>query len=266
MRIATLVLALAASCSSKPQNGPPPDPAVVVAGRTYPLKVVATRDGRKALADLDFSSDAVLVLHGHARYQHYEIPRRFDLLVLDDAGKILETWTQAEPVEGGVTTAAESARALFLPPGSGAKAGDRVSLPPIKVAGEPEAALRIGARTVRVETARTWEERSHGLMFRPRMSKDDGMLFVYDRPDMKSFWMGNTLIDLDIAFFREDRTLINVVEMKKYPDPSTDPGDRARSEEPAVYVLELNLGWFRSHGLTDASGRPVGKVLFEPVP
>ncbi len=236
---------------------------MTVAGRTYRLEVVASLPARKALADRDFSSAATLVLQGHARYHHYEIPRKVDALFLDEEDRILEIVRQEESKKGGITSSVECRRALLLPPGSGARAGERVTLPSLKVAGEPESTLKLDGHVAHTEIARTWEERTQGLMWRPRMSKDDGMLFVYDSPDSRRFWMGNTLIDLDIAFFREDRSLINVVEMRKYLDPAVDTGERAASLEPAMYVLELNYGWFRSKGLIDAEGRPVRRIVFE---
>lgn len=265
MRTLALLVLLASACNGRRENGTPDTPAVTVGGRTWKLEIVATRAGRKSLPDRSYSN-AVLVYQGHARFHHYEIPRALDFLFLDDEGRILEVVTQDPPREGGVTSSVECRRALLLPSGSGAKAGQSVALPQLKVTGEPEAEIRVNSFAVNVEFARTWEERQHGLMWRPRLSKDDGMLFVYDHPDMRRFWMGNTLLDLDIAFFREDRTLINVVEMRKYPDPSVDTGDRAASLEPAKYVLEVNHGWFRAHGLADATGRPVGTVQFEPPP
>ena len=116
--------------------------------------------------------------------------------------------------------------------------------------------LKLGGEEVFFERAETPEERYNGLMWRKRLSKNTGMLFFYPEPDDRRFWMGNCLLDLDIAFFRADRSLINVVEMDRYPDPSTDPGDRAASAEPAKYVLELNQGWFRKRNLVDDEGRP----------
>ena len=62
--------------------------------------------------------------------------------------------------------------------------------------------------------------------------------------------------ELDIAFFADDGTLLNVNETPMYPDPR-NPGNNyatSNSKGPARYVLEMNLGWFRKKGLVDASG------------
>lgn len=260
MRLACVLLLLL-GCNGKTHPDPDPDASITVAGKTYRLEFVTTRAGRKALADRTTEDHALLVLHARPRFHHDETAGRFDVLFLDDDGRVLEV-QKLERQRGGITSTVECERALFLPPGSGARAGEALAIAPWKIAGEELAVVRIGDRKVYVEKAETPDERQHGLMWRPRMSSDDGMLFVYPEPDMKSFWMGNTLIDLDIAFFREDRSLINVVEMRRYADPSTDPGDRARSAEPAMYVLELNYGWFRARGITDEDGRPRKPLAF----
>src|SRR4030095_9072184 len=56
-----------------------------------------------------------------------------------------------------------------------------------------------------VELALTETERNHGLMFRPRMSAEDGMLFAYPDEYERGFWMKDTLIPLEIAFFHARR-------------------------------------------------------------
>ena len=40
------------------------------------------------------------------------------------------------------------------------------------------------------------EQREIGLMFRPSMPANDGMLFAFERPAQQCFWMKNTLIPL----------------------------------------------------------------------
>ena len=91
-----------------------------------------------------------------------------------------------------------------------------------------------------VEVARTQEKQALGLMFRDSMPKDHGMLFVFPAEGMRSFWMKNTRIPLDIFYFDEQLKLVSVAENAQpcrtrhcapYP-----------SEGPAKYVLELNAG------------------------
>ncbi|OHB72488.1 MAG: hypothetical protein A2W23_02785 [Planctomycetes bacterium RBG_16_43_13] len=92
-----------------------------------------------------------------------------------------------------------------------------------------------------IEVADEDGERQHGLMFRKGLSKDDGMLFIYDNPHILSFYMKNTLIPLSIAYIRADKTIISIHDMKPLDETSIE------SEEPAKYALEVRQGWFKEY-------------------
>src|SRR5204862_6092057 len=81
--------------------------------------------------------------------------------------------------------------------------------------------------------------------------------FAYPGEGNHSFWMMNTLIPLDIAFFAEDGTLENVNETPTWPDPRNQATSMSNSSSkgPASYVLEMNLGWFKKKGIVDGAGR-----------
>ena len=68
-----------------------------------------------------------------------------------------------------------------------------------------------GKVPLNVELADTPAERARGLMFRQSLGESEGMLFVFEKPETPSFWMKNTKIPLSIAFFDEDKKLINIV-------------------------------------------------------
>jgi uncharacterized membrane protein (UPF0127 family) len=78
-----------------------------------------------------------------------------------------------------------------------------------------------------VEVARTPEEQAQGLMNRPSLAPDRGMIFPHEPPRMASFWMKNTLIPLDIIFVRPDGTIANIAEntvpLSLEPVPSIGP-------------------------------------------
>lgn len=105
-----------------------------------------------------------------------------------------------------------------------------------------------GQAAFNVEVADTPKERSRGLMFRESMARAAGMLFVYEAPQPASFWMKNTLIELDMLF--ADRTgRITHVHHRAIPgDLSAIKGGRA------IYaVLEINGGLARSYGIAEGS-------------
>jgi uncharacterized membrane protein (UPF0127 family) len=78
-----------------------------------------------------------------------------------------------------------------------------------------------------VEVARTPEEQQTGLMNRPSVAPDRGMIFPHEPPRMASFWMKNTLVPLDIIFIRPDGSIVNIAEntvpLSLEPVPSLEP-------------------------------------------
>lgn len=97
---------------------------------------------------------------------------------------------------------------------------------------------------VLIEHAATDEARSLGLMYRRHLASEHGMLFSWSEEDVRSFWMRNTCIPLDMLFITSDGTIVGILE--QVPVLNTLP----RSVPcPARYVLEVNAGWARRHGV-----------------
>ncbi|SDD54157.1 hypothetical protein SAMN04488071_0764 [Kordiimonas lacus] len=101
-----------------------------------------------------------------------------------------------------------------------------------------------GSHQFSVELALTPPAQARGLMFRAKLDPDKGMLFIFPEADMRSFWMKNTLIPLDIIFIRENGTIINIVE-------NAEPRTLTPRESlaPAVAVLEIAGGRARALGI-----------------
>ena len=98
-----------------------------------------------------------------------------------------------------------------------------------------------------VELAISQREKSKGLMYRKDLSNSDGMLFIWKNAGKRCMWMKNTYISLDLGFFREDMTLIEVKNL--FPRSL----DSVCSSEPAKYALELTKGWFSSNNIKNNS-------------
>ena len=98
-----------------------------------------------------------------------------------------------------------------------------------------------------VELAISQREKSKGLMYRKDLLNSDGMLFIWKNAGKRCMWMKNTYISLDLGFFREDMTLIEVKNL--FPRSL----DSICSSEPAKYALELPKGWFSSHNIKNNS-------------
>jgi uncharacterized membrane protein (UPF0127 family) len=69
-----------------------------------------------------------------------------------------------------------------------------------------------GPVRINAEIADDDQERSRGLMFRQSLADDHGMLFIFQEPEMASFWMRNTIISLDIIFIGVDGRILNIAD------------------------------------------------------
>ena len=52
--------------------------------------------------------------------------------------------------------------------------------------------IKVGGKTVRMQLAVREDEMQRGLMERRDLGKDDGMIFIYAKPQRLSFWMRNS--------------------------------------------------------------------------
>ncbi len=105
---------------------------------------------------------------------------------------------------------------------------------------------------VRARVAKTHAERAQGLMGVEQLADDEGMLFLYGVARRRTIWMKDCRMALDVAFADEDGRILEVITLQ----PPTTTGGRieeARSEEDAVYVLEMGAGFFARHGLGPGS-------------
>ncbi len=113
--------------------------------------------------------------------------------------------------------------------------------------------------TVEVEVADTPESHAQGLMSRTQLPENAGMLFIFESTGRWSFWMKNTLIPLSVAFIDERWEIVDIVDMAVAADPQNGPFALYNAAKPYRYALEVNLGFFRSKGLTVGA-----KVTFTP--
>jgi uncharacterized membrane protein (UPF0127 family) len=94
-----------------------------------------------------------------------------------------------------------------------------------------------GTHRFNVELADTAEKRSVGLMHRPAMAADGGMLFDFKTDGQVTMWMRNTRIPLDMLFITRDGRIANIAERTVPFSETTIP-----SKGPVRAVLELNGG------------------------
>jgi len=122
----------------------------------------------------------------------------------------------------------------------------------------PQAVLPDGF-AVDLELALTPEEISNGLMFRPSLRENRGMLFLFDQPRLPAFWMKNMLIPLDLVFLDGAGAVVDVIT--DVQPCAADPCPNYPPSNPSQAVLEIRAGSAAAHGLE------IGAVIqFERVP
>jgi uncharacterized protein len=104
-----------------------------------------------------------------------------------------------------------------------------------------------------IEVADNEPERMRGLMDRFNLPEQAGMLFVFPDEDLRSFWMKNTYISLDIIYINKNKEIVSI---QKYTQPQTTGA--IPSEKPAMYVLEVNAGLADNYGIN-----PGDKIEFK---
>jgi uncharacterized membrane protein (UPF0127 family) len=107
----------------------------------------------------------------------------------------------------------------------------------------PAVPLHIGNATLHTEIAATPQQGEIGLMYRPSMPDNDGMLFVLPL-GRAIFWMENTYIPLSIAFLDKDGTILELHDMK-----ALDLTHTVSDSDQVAYAIEANLHWFDLNGI-----------------
>jgi uncharacterized membrane protein (UPF0127 family) len=111
-----------------------------------------------------------------------------------------------------------------------------------------------GKAAFNVDLAADEATRNQGLMHVEQMPMSKGMLFVYDEPQQMSFWMRNTLIELDMLFLDPFGEIKHIHHRAQPLDETViSPG-----REKMSGVLEINGGLARRLGIA------VGDVLRHP--
>ncbi|MBM4134744.1 MAG: DUF192 domain-containing protein [Nitrospira sp.] len=96
--------------------------------------------------------------------------------------------------------------------------------------------------TILAELADTTEKRARGLMFRPSLPQDRGMLFIFPDPQQWTFWMKNTKIPLDIIWMDQQKRIVYIERNVPGCSRSDDGCPQYQPIHDALYVLEVAAG------------------------
>jgi uncharacterized membrane protein (UPF0127 family) len=116
--------------------------------------------------------------------------------------------------------------------------------------------ITVGGEPLTVELAVQPAEKSRGLGYRDNLAPGTGMLFVFESPEPRSFWMKGMRFCLDIVWIEQG--VIQGAAESVCPDPAgTEDADRPSfaSPVPVSYVLEVPAGWLAANGF--GKGTPV---------
>ncbi|MDP6945674.1 MAG: DUF192 domain-containing protein [Myxococcota bacterium] len=142
-----------------------------------------------------------------------------------------------------------------VPPAATARGAQATTPTPTPPLVPPGQATRVtfetptGPQHVMVEVAATPQARRKGLMGRKTLAPGHGMLFVFDRQKVHTFWMRNTLISLDMIFIAGEPSGANM-RVVGVVHEALPHSTEIRSVEPASrFVVEVPGGWAGDHAI-----------------
>ena len=116
---------------------------------------------------------------------------------------------------------------------------------PAKIAPEDIKYVQIGGQSVRVDLAISPAAQERGLSGRAGLADGEGMLFVFDQPGRKMFWMRKMNFPIDIIWIAED---MQVIFIEKNATPNSYP-QAFGPDTLAKYVLEVPAGFAEKNNL-----------------
>lgn len=132
---------------------------------------------------------------------------------------------------------------------------------PVDETGRPLEPLTVvtatGEHKFMVEIADDESERQRGLMYRPPLEDDRGMLFQFPDVAERGFWMHNTPSSLDIIYIDPTGRIVSIA---KHTTPMSDA--QIPSNGLANGVLELRAG--RSDEIGAKAGDMIKHPFFHP--
>lgn len=109
---------------------------------------------------------------------------------------------------------------------------------------------------LKAKVADTPSSREHGLMFVDELESDRGMLFIFEKPQLLSFWGKNTFIPLDIAFVDASNRIKKIAKIEPH---SVSP---VKCEHKCLMAIEANVGYFSSNDIESGDSIRIDRASF----
>ena len=110
--------------------------------------------------------------------------------------------------------------------------------------------IMLGGRPWKMELAMSDAAIARGLMGRTSLPDGEGMLFIFPDNEIRSFWMANCLMDIDLLYLDGRGYIITIHRMKAEPPRADDESELAYqarlkhywSSSPARFAIEVPNG------------------------
>jgi uncharacterized protein len=135
-----------------------------------------------------------------------------------------------------------------------------VTQPTVPAAGQQlpiTAEITIGGKLLKLEVASTPQEQATGLMYRPDLPDDRGMIFPMQPPRSAQFWMKNVPVALDMIFLYEGKI---VAVVPQAPPCKTQDCPIYGTQDLVDHVLELRSGRALELGLKVGDAATIVKL------
>jgi uncharacterized protein len=104
--------------------------------------------------------------------------------------------------------------------------------------------IKIGDRVAQLQIAALPNELQLGLMNRRDLKPDEGMIFIFARPQRMGFYMRNTPTPLTIGYFDSDGVLREKYDMHPFDETTVS----SRSDR-IQFCVEMHQGWYDRNGI-----------------
>jgi len=101
--------------------------------------------------------------------------------------------------------------------------------------------ITINNQTFELRVANTQKEREIGLSETKSLPQNQGMIFIFEKPDYYSFWMKNMKIPIDIIYINKDE-IVTIQGNVQPPKSSIESPIIYTPLKPSDKVLEINAG------------------------
>ncbi len=128
---------------------------------------------------------------------------------------------------------------------------------PVVVSHDPE--IVIGNTHIFVDVSTSSADVQKGLSGRPSLGENNGMLFIFSKPDIYHFWMPDMNFPLDMIWINNDKIVDISANVSNVFDPSAPVFYKPKV--PAQYVIEVNANFSAQNEIHIGD-----KVTFKNIP